>query len=86
MYAIRSYYAGGWRVSDALDIVLLEPYLTGSHAAWAEEYAAHSRHRVKVLGLPGRYWKWRMHGGAVSLARQFLAERLRPDLLRNNFV
>jgi len=68
-------------VSDALDIVLLEPYLTGSHAAWAEEYAAHSRHRVKVLGLPGRHWKWRMHGGAVSLARQFLAERLRPDLL-----
>jgi len=64
-----------------LDIVLLEPYLTGSHAAWAEEYAAHSRHRVKVLGLPGRHWKWRMHGGAVSLARQFLAERLRPDLL-----
>lgn len=66
---------------EALEIVLLEPYLTGSHAAWAEEYAAHSRHRVRILGLPGRYWKWRMHGGAVTLARQFLAEGLRPDLL-----
>ena len=64
-----------------LDIVLLEPYLTGSHAAWAEEYAARSRHRVKILGLEGRHWKWRMHGGAVTLARQFLAEGLRPDLL-----
>jgi len=64
-----------------LDIVLLEPYLTGSHAAWAREYAAHSRHRVRILGLEGRHWKWRMHGGAVTLARQFLAEGLRPDLL-----
>lgn len=64
-----------------LDIVLLEPYLTGSHAAWTREYAAHSRHRVRILGLEGRHWKWRMHGGAVTLARQFLAEGLRPDLL-----
>ncbi len=64
-----------------LDIVLLEPYLTGSHAAWAREYAAHSRHRVRILGMEGRHWKWRMHGGAVTLARQFLAENLRPDLL-----
>ncbi|WP_276609582.1 tRNA-queuosine alpha-mannosyltransferase domain-containing protein [Desulfuromonas acetexigens] len=64
-----------------LEIILLEPYLTGSHAAWAREYAAHSRHRVRILGLEGRHWKWRMHGGAVTLARQFLAEGLRPDLL-----
>jgi len=69
------------RSEDGLDIVLLEPYLTGSHLAWAEEYAAHSRHRVRILGLEGRHWKWRMHGGAVTLARQFLAEGLRPDLL-----
>ena len=64
-----------------LEIILLEPYLTGSHAAWVREYAAHSRHRVRILGLEGRHWKWRMHGGAVTLARQFLAEGLRPDLL-----
>lgn len=64
-----------------MEILLLEPFLVGSHAAWAREYAAHSRHNVKILGLPGKYWKWRMHGGAVSLARQFLAEGHRPDLL-----
>ncbi|MDY0269395.1 tRNA-queuosine alpha-mannosyltransferase domain-containing protein [Trichloromonas sp.] len=66
---------------EALEIVLLEPYLTGSHAAWAREYAAHSRHRVRILGMEGRHWKWRMHGGAVTLARQFLVENLRSDLL-----
>jgi glycosyltransferase involved in cell wall biosynthesis len=64
-----------------MKIALLEPFLTGSHAVWAEEYAARSRHRIKVFGLPGRYWKWRMHGGAVSLAREFLASDFRPDLL-----
>ncbi|MEW5989653.1 MAG: DUF3524 domain-containing protein, partial [Chloroflexota bacterium] len=31
--------------------------------------------------LPGRYWKWRMHGAAVTLARQFLAGDSQPDLI-----
>lgn len=64
-----------------MEIVLLEPFLGGSHAAWAKEYATHSRHQVKILGLEGKYWKWRMHGGAVSLAHRYLTEGYRPDLL-----
>lgn len=62
-------------------ILLVEPYHSGSHAAWAKGYAAHSRHRVALLTLPGRFWKWRMHGGAVTLARQFLASSLQPDVI-----
>jgi glycosyltransferase involved in cell wall biosynthesis len=54
-------------------IALLEPYFTGSHASWAAEYAAHSGHTVELLTLPGRNWKWRMHGGAVALASRFMA-------------
>jgi glycosyltransferase involved in cell wall biosynthesis len=34
---------------------------------------------VTILSLPGRFWKWRMHGGAVTLARHFLATDLTPD-------
>lgn len=64
-----------------MKIVILEPFMVGSHAAWAREYQDHSRHDVQILGLDGKYWKWRMHGGAVSLARQFIDEGLRPDLL-----
>lgn len=64
-----------------LQILLLEPFLGGSHASWAKEYQAHSRHNLQILGLPGKYWKWRMHGGAVTLARQFLAGDYCPDLL-----
>ncbi|MDM8530026.1 DUF3524 domain-containing protein [Anaerolineales bacterium HSG25] len=64
-----------------MKILLLEPYYTGSHAEWADGYARHSRHQVDLLTLPGRFWKWRMHGGAVTLARQFLALPTKPDLI-----
>ena len=62
-------------------ITLVEPYCTGSHAAWAQEYASYSRHDVELLTLPGRNWKWRMHGGAVTLASRFLAAGSSPDLI-----
>ncbi len=64
-----------------MKICLLEPFHSGSHAAWAEEYARHSRHDVALLTLSGRRWKWRMHGGAVTLARRFMESDLQPDLL-----
>lgn len=64
-----------------MNILLLEPYLAGSHAAWARQYAICSRHQVQVLGLPGRHWKWRMHGGAVSLAGQWLESSFPADVL-----
>ncbi len=64
-----------------MHILLLEPYFTGSHAAWAEGYARHSQHQVTVLSLAGHFWKWRMHGGAITLARQFMASSLNPDCI-----
>jgi hypothetical protein len=51
-------------------IVALEPYDTGSHRDWLRGYARSSRHEVVPLTMSGQYWKWRMHGGAVSLARE----------------
>ena len=64
-----------------MHILLLEPYYTGSHASWATGYTEHSQHKIDTLSLPGRFWKWRMHGGAVTLARQFLASEMTPDLI-----
>jgi hypothetical protein len=49
-------------------VALFEPFMTGSHAEWARGYARHSRHQVKIYALEGKYWKWRMHGGALTLA------------------
>ena len=50
-------------------ILLLSPYHGGSHKAWAEGYRDHSVHDVTILSLPARFWKWRMEGGAVTMAR-----------------
>jgi glycosyltransferase involved in cell wall biosynthesis len=68
----------------ALTIWLLNPYHTGSHKAWAEGYARHSHHRVRVLRMAGQFWKWRMHGAAIELAEQaraLLSDGGRPDLI-----
>ena len=64
-----------------MKLCLVEPYYTGSHKAWADGYQARSRHTVLQLALPGRFWKWRMQGGAVTLARQAQALHDRPDML-----
>ncbi len=52
-------------------ILLIEPYYGGSHRAWADGYRRFSRHTIDLLTLPAQFWKWRMQGGAVTLARQF---------------
>lgn len=67
-----------------LIVWLLTPYHTGSHRAWAEGFAAHSRHRVRLLTMAGYFWKWRMQGAALELAtqaNQLLVAGERPDLL-----
>jgi len=64
-----------------MNILLIEPYFTGSHAAWAEGYARRSRHEVEILSLKGQHWKWRMHGGAVNLAKRNLKRENDPDLI-----
>lgn len=64
-----------------MNILLVEPFFTGSHREWALGYQQHSQHQVELLTLPGRHWKWRMHGGAVTLARKWLDSDFQPDLI-----
>lgn len=54
-----------------MKILLLEPFFTGSHQQWALGFQKHSAHQVEILSLPGRHWKWRMHGAAITLAEKF---------------
>lgn len=65
----------------SLKIILLEPFFSGSHKQWAVGFQKHSQHKVEILSLPGRHWKWRMHGGAISLAKQFNALEYTPDVI-----
>ena len=51
-------------------IALVEPYYGGSHRAWADGYTASSGHDVSLITHDARFWKWRMHGGFLTLAEQ----------------
>lgn len=65
-------------------VLLLEPFHGGSHAAWAEGLAGHSRHEVVTVSLPGNFWRWRMRGASVSLAAaagEVVAAHGRPDVV-----
>lgn len=64
-----------------MKILLIEAFYTASHKKWADGLKAHSRHEVQLLTLAGRHWKWRMHGGAISLASEFKKLDFTPDLL-----
>lgn len=64
-----------------MKIALLEPFFGGSHQQWSEGLQKHSAHEIRIFSLPGRHWKWRMYGGAVSLAQQFLESGFQPDLI-----
>jgi hypothetical protein len=53
----------------------------GSHREWAEGYKKYSGHEIKIISMKGQFWKWRMHGGAVTLANQFQNLGWMPDYI-----
>ena len=64
-----------------MKILLLEAFFGGSHQQWAEGFQKHSAHEVKILSMPPKYWKWRMHASAIEFARKFEEMDFQPDLI-----
>ncbi len=65
-------------------VLLVEPFHGGSHAAWADGLARHSRHEVVVVSHEAAAWRWRLRGGAVTLAdgaRAAVADHGPPDVV-----
>ena len=63
-------------------VVLVEPYYGGSHRAWVDAWVRHTRHEITLVTHPDEFWRWRMRGGAVTLAAAFddvVAAQGRPD-------
>jgi len=52
-------------------VVLVEPYYGGSHQAWADSWVRHSAHDISLITHPDEFWRWRLRGGAVTLAESF---------------
>ena len=51
-------------------VLFLNPFHGGSHRAFSEGWARHSRHAIDVQSMPARFWKWRMRGAALHFARK----------------
>ena len=64
-----------------MNILYIEPYFSGSHKQWATSLKKYSKNKIDILSLPGKKWKWRMHGGAVTLADKFLKRNKSYDLI-----
>ena len=64
-----------------MNILYIEPFYAGSHKQWIDSYRLHSKYNIKILSLPGRFWKWRMHGGAITLAKRFIENNKKYDLI-----
>lgn len=70
--------------NSSIRILIISPYHGGSHQAWAEGYRRFSQHDVQLLTLPARFWKWRMHGGSVTLAHKFLVKEYNDQIRRRS--
>ena len=67
-----------------MNIIFLCPYATYSHLNWIKSYRTFSTHNILYYSLPGRHWKWRMHGAAITLARQIQHHPEKIDLVVAN--
>ena len=65
-------------------VLLVEPFFTGSHQAWAEGWRQASRHDVHVLAGSGMGWRRSMRTGSTVLtdrAAEWVATHGLPDLV-----
>jgi len=60
--------------SEAGVFLFLEPFFGGSHRDFAEGLVAASGHRIDLMTMSARFWRWRMGGAALHFVRRL------PDL------
>lgn len=67
-----------------MKVLALEPWYGGSHRNFLDGLMDSSRHEWYPVTMAARFWKWRMHGGAVTMARktvQALESGYEPDVV-----
>ncbi len=57
-------------MTTKLKFLFLEPFFGGSHREFAKGLISHSRHRIDLVTLPARFWKWRMRGAALYFVKK----------------
>ena len=65
-------------------VLALEPWYGGSHKNFLDGLMRHSKHQFHAVTMSDRFWKWRMHGGAVTMASkslEWIEEEGIPDIV-----
>ena len=71
-------------MATKLKVLLLEPFHSGSHQAWAEGLIKHTRHEISLISHPGSFWRWRVRGSALTMAektQETVNEKGKPDIV-----
>ena len=68
-------------MNKSYNILYVEPYNASSHNEWITSYKNYSNHLIDVINLPSSNWKWRMHGGAITLANRLNRSKMNYDLI-----
>ena len=66
------------------NVLALEPWYGGSHHHFLDGLVRHSVHTFEQVTMADRFWKWRMHGGAITLAQKALKtleQGFEPDII-----
>lgn len=68
-----------------MDILLLDPFHTGSHAHWSSELTTGLNQRgqlhIELRTMKGKHWKWRMLGSASAFASTIRKSDPLPDAI-----
>lgn len=75
----------GARLDIEMNVLILDPFHTGSHAHWSKGMQhfmdATPDVTCELWTLPGRHWKWRMHGACGSFAQKAHEQTAIPDAI-----
>ncbi|MFT6335515.1 MAG: glycosyltransferase involved in cell wall biosynthesis [Halioglobus sp.] len=64
-----------------MKILLLESFYGVSHKQWLDGFVANSTHKVDLLSMPGRHWKWRMAHSAIHFSNEIIGLEQEYDLI-----
>ncbi|MYF63849.1 MAG: DUF3524 domain-containing protein [Rhodothermaceae bacterium] len=67
-----------------MKVLALEPWYGGSHRNFVDGLIENSHHGYELVTMAARFWKWRLQGGAQTLARkcrQLVESGFTPDVI-----
>ena len=64
-----------------MKVLLNEPYYSGSHKYWADNFVSKSSNDIRLLTMAARHWKWRMKGSSIHLAQRFKELVDKPEVI-----